>query len=221
MGQKVSLPPLSRRTLEIVTQYNIHESHLEQLWAVFLKRDTNFNGVWTLHECYELIHEPRSTMVGPFIDALFSMACREYNGQMGFEDFLVSFMSYCALSREEILQFMFLVLDPERNSFVTKDQLHAFFSRTAPGKDENVFFFPRNNVTSLKLFHGGNWTQLIFDEVAQLVESHPLVGFAVFHLQFLLRNALLGEKFWKKWDQDRLRAFYMEAESMAIVPFFS
>jgi len=215
MGQKIALPKLSRRTLEVVGQYNVRESHLDTLWSTFLRLDTNYNGVWTLHECYELIQEARTSMVGPFIDALFEMACKDNNGQMKFEDYL-AFLSYCALSREEILQFMFLVIDKDRNSKIDKPELKEFFLKTAPVKGQTVFYFPANNAKCLDLFHNGKWDNLIFEELAQLVEDFPLVGFAVFHLQFLLRNALLGEGFWNKWDEDRLRAFYMEAESMSV-----
>eukprot|EP00397_Hematodinium_sp_SG-2012_P042844 GEMP01047478.1.p1 GENE.GEMP01047478.1~~GEMP01047478.1.p1 ORF type:complete len:331 (+),score=76.63 GEMP01047478.1:31-1023(+) len=216
MGQKVSLPPLATRTLEIVSQYGVFESELELLWGLFLKKDVNCNDFWTIHECYEIVQEPRSSMVGPFIEALFYMACHADNGQMTFEDFIVSFLSYCSMSKEEILQFMFLVIDKDRNSYVTKTQLREFFMKTAPGKGDTVYLFPANDAASLELYRDGKWDKLIFDELANMAERFPLIGFAPFHLQFLLRSALLGESFWKRWDQDRLRAFYMEGESMAV-----
>jgi len=215
MGAKTSLPMISRRGFDISLQYNAREKHLIQLYHLFLKHDVNCNGVWTLNECYELVMEPRVTMAAPFIDSLFFMADKSGTGQMSFEDFIVSHLSFCALGKEEILQFMFIVMDTDQCGYLTRTQLRAFYSQTRLVGGKPVPLFPKNCASATEAFCTKHGNELIFDQFAQLCEIYPLVGFAAFHLQFLLRNAMLGMEFWKKWDADRLKVFYMEAESVS------
>jgi len=215
-GNSPSLPLISRRNFEIALQYNVREKHINQMYQQYLKYDVNKNGVWTVNEVFELINEPQLSMVAPYVEKLFMMADTSGAGQMSFEDFLVSFTSFCSLGKEEILQFMFMVIDNDCSGFITRGQLIDFFTATKRNRDTYVPLFPKNMEAAIQTFCDKNGEQLIFDQMAQLCEVYPLVGFAAFHTQFLIQNAVLGKAFWEKWEADRLRVFYMEAESLSI-----
>jgi len=218
MGVSNSLPLLSRRSFEIVLQYNIREKHLVQLYTLFLRMDTNCNGVWTIEECYNLISETRISVVEPFLNGLFDMADSSGVGQLSFEDFMVSFLCFCSLGKEEVLQFMFMVIDKDHKGYLTRQELITFFSRTVMTSGKAIPLFPQNNVLAVEDFCNKHGPELIFDQLAQISEVYPLTGFGPFHLQFLIRNAILGKSFWNKWDSDRDRIFHMEAETVKAAP---
>lgn len=214
MGQRLVLPPIDERSLVITMAFGVEVSHIRILWQKFVEMDTDCNGFWTLSECYRLIQEPRSTMLAPILDSLFHMADRNNNGSLVFEDFLVSFLCFCALSKEEVLQFMFIVLDTDRSGAISKPELMAFFSYRGPSNDGPIF--PVNNKNALDLFHHGNWRQLYFDEFAQMSDSFPYITNPAFQLQTMFRERLLGAKFWNAWDKARMKVFYQEAESKVV-----
>lgn len=210
------MPPIDRRGLQIVMQYNLEEKHLRSLWQKFVEMDIDMNGFWTISECYRLVAEPRTSMLAPILDALFKMADRANDGTLSFDDFLVSMTSFCSLNKEEVLQFMFIVVDEDRNGYITKEELLEFFSYKGPGGVNQAPVFPVNNKNALDLFQNGSWKRLYFDEFANLSELFPYVAYPAFQLQKMMRDALLGRRFWDKWDEERLRVFYMEAESKSM-----
>lgn len=216
MGQRLVLPPIEERSLLITMAFGLEVSHLRKLWQKFVEMDTDCNGFWTLTECYKLIQEPRTTMLAPVLDSLFHMADRNNNGSLVFEDFLVAFCCYCALSKEEVLQFMFIVLDEDRSGSISKPELMAFFSYVGPSASDSTPIFPVNNKNALDLFHNGNWRQLFFDEFASLSDSFPYITNPAFQLQQMFRERLLGTKFWAQWDKARMKVFYQEAESKVV-----
>mmetsp|Transcript_15686 Transcript_15686/g.39856 ORF Transcript_15686/g.39856 Transcript_15686/m.39856 type:complete len:330 (-) Transcript_15686:61-1050(-) len=216
MGQKLVAPPLEQRTEEILLMYNIAPKRVSKLWATFVKMDKDCNGFWTKAEVYRLVQEPPQSMMAPLIDALFVLADRGSDGNLSFEDFVVSFCSYCALGKEEVLQFLFLIVDADRNGYITKDELLDFFSWAPPGADSATPVFPVNNKQALYYFYNGDWERLYFDEFAQLCEQFPYVGYSAFQLQFVLRQALLGVNFWNKWDSERLRIYIAELDAKIV-----
>ncbi len=119
------LPLLDMRSRELLLQYNIDHKELVRLFNVFVKRDLPMNGFWTLNECFELINESRSSVVAPVLLSLFFLSSSD-DGQLAFEDFAVSFMCFCALSKEELLQFLFMVVDFDRNGSVTREEIAEF-----------------------------------------------------------------------------------------------
>ncbi|KAF4678186.1 hypothetical protein FOL47_003248 [Perkinsus chesapeaki] len=193
MGQRLPLPPIEHRARQIVSHYHIGAAELEKLWEVFTKIDKDRNGFWTLTECFILVKEQANSTMAPLLHALFYFADRGNDGNLSFDDFLVSFTSFCALSREEVLQFFFIVVDTDRNGYVSKDELMKLFEYRPPGVD-SAPVFPLNNKRALRLFRNGDWDRLHFDDFAELSDSFPNLTFPAFHLQELFRKKLLDEE---------------------------
>jgi Ca2+-binding EF-hand superfamily protein len=193
----------------------VDEHHISELWAVFVEMDTDRNGFWTVTEVFELVKTQRISTVAPFIEALFLFADRAGWGTLGFDDFLVTFTSFCALSKEEVLQFMFMVVDMDRNGYISKEEIVQFFSYR-PSGPKSAPVFPANDIKALELFLDGKWERMYFDEFALLTERFPYVSFTAFQLQNMLRLALLGKRFWDKWDEERVKIYYLESESQSM-----
>jgi Ca2+-binding EF-hand superfamily protein len=193
-------PELDFHSLVILSQFNVNQSEIDSLFALFMDYDDNKNGFWSVQEAFELLDETEDSVISPVLRRLFNLACSTNDGQLNFEDFLVSFLCFCALSKEELYQFLFMTIDSDRNGCVTKNEMIDFFSvRTA----KNNLIFPPNNLDGLERFYDGNWTKLIFDEFVLLCQRFQVMPYCVFHLQFLLREALLGKTFWAIWDDER------------------
>mmetsp|Transcript_29801 Transcript_29801/g.64956 ORF Transcript_29801/g.64956 Transcript_29801/m.64956 type:complete len:351 (-) Transcript_29801:450-1502(-) len=206
MGPRVSkLPPIQDRDLRTVLSFNLHERHLRRLWRRFLEVDVHLSGVWTIEEAYSVIQEPRMSMRSPVIDAIFFMADSQGEGTVGFQDFLVSFCCFCALSKQEVLQLLFIIIDKDRSGSVEKAELQEFFSYVPAGTGHHRSpLFPVNNKNALDKFRGGKWSSLAFDGLAQVCESFPYIAYPAYHVQEMYREKLLGKSFWEKLDINRM-----------------
>lgn len=205
-SSKSKLPPFTERDRDLLLSYNLEESHFRKLWTVFHEVDVDSNGFWTVSECFRLVREPHQSMRAPIIEALFFFSDGASDGCVMFQDFLVAFCSFCALSKEEVLQLFFMIVDEDRNGKIDKNELNRFFSFVPPEVTGNAPpMFPVNNKNALDKFRGGKWQYLEFDGLAQLCERFPYIAYPVHHVQHLFRSKLLGLKFWEKLDTDRMK----------------
>eukprot|EP00929_Paragymnodinium_shiwhaense_P113431 TRINITY_DN81726_c0_g1_i1.p1 TRINITY_DN81726_c0_g1~~TRINITY_DN81726_c0_g1_i1.p1 ORF type:complete len:358 (+),score=72.78 TRINITY_DN81726_c0_g1_i1:60-1133(+) len=208
MGPRLGkrLPPVSETDLRVLLSYNLSESHIYELFNKFVEVDVNLNGFWTVNELYKLISDSRISIRAPIIDRLFFMGDGRGEGSMSFGDFVVSLTSFCALSREEVLQLLFCVVDEDRNGLIEKDELIHFFSFMPKGDvaGECKPVYPVNNKNALDTYRHGKWTALDFDGMAQLCELFPYISYPAYHVQEMIRKKLLGPAFWEKLDMDRM-----------------
>lgn len=202
-GTKSKLPPFAEEDHDLLLTYSLESKHFRKLWTIFGENDVDCNGFWTVNEVFRLLREPRISMRAPIIDMLFFFADGKSDGCLTFQDFMVSFMSFCALSKEEVLQLFFMIVDENRDGTLDKSELNKFFSYVPPEAQEPVPMFPVNNKNALDKFRGGKWEALEFDGLAQLCEKFPYISYAVNHTQHLMRTKLLGLAFWDKVDKIR------------------
>mmetsp|Transcript_18683 Transcript_18683/g.43414 ORF Transcript_18683/g.43414 Transcript_18683/m.43414 type:complete len:385 (-) Transcript_18683:101-1255(-) len=200
------LPPIEDRDIRMLLSYNLDEKHIRKMWWKFVEMDVEKNGFWTNHEVYQLLGESQLSMRAPIIDWLFFAADSGGMGSMSFQDYLVSFCSFCALGFEEIIQLFFILVDKDRDGFISKEELVEYFSYVPPGVREPTPYFPVNNKNALDLFWGGKWKTLEFEGLAQLCERFPYILFPAFDIQERFRRKLLGKVFWEKLEDDRRRA---------------
>lgn len=203
-SSKAALPPIADRDLGILLSYNLEESHIKAFHHRFIEMDVNLNGVWTENEVRKLINEPRLSIRAPILNRIFFMGDSKSEGALIFQDFLVSFASFCALSKEEVLQLLFIIIDEDRNGSCEKEELLEFFSYVPPGSANMQPLFPVNNKNALDKFRGGKWKSLEFDGLAQLCERFPYISYPAYHVQEQFRRKLLGQYHWERLDQDRM-----------------
>jgi len=208
LGSKGSKPPpLDNEDLKTVLAFGIREDHLKQIWHVFREVDKNCTNAWSVQDMYTAVEEPSLSIRSPMIGAIFFMADRCGEGSLDIADFIVSLCSFCALSREEVLQFLFVVLDRDRNGAITKDEITQFFSYVPVGSTgQRTPVFPVNNKNCLDKFRNGKWTRLEFDGLASLCDHFPYVAYPAYHTQEMYRSVLLGKTFWERFDAERMNS---------------
>ncbi|CAE8736322.1 unnamed protein product, partial [Polarella glacialis] len=206
-GSSSKIPPLNEPDMRIVLSYNLHEKSIRKVFKRFTEVDVDCNGVWTVSEMYKVLSEPRLSVRAPVIDTVFFMGDSQSEGSMTFPDFLVAMCSFCALSKEEMLQFLFMIIDADRNGTIEKDELLTYFSYVPAGSNEGGGepVFPVNNKNALDLFQGGKWVSLQFDGLAKLCELFPYIAYPAYHTQEMYRRLLLGTAFWERLDQERIK----------------
>lgn len=187
------------RDLRTVMSYRLDEGHIARIFSKFAEVDRMGNGSWTASEYYALIQEPRGSIRSPILDFIFFVADSTNIGSVSFEDFLVSATSFCVLSKEEIVQLLFMIVDNNRNGRVEKEELLSLFNLTAGGTP----IFPINNQSALEKFKFGTWESIDFDAMAQLCEKFPYISYPLYHTQEMYRKALLGKSFWEQLDLER------------------
>ena len=227
MGSKVSsFPPLDEHTASIMGQYNIESHHIAKLYCKFIEYDEDFSGTWSLAEFNRYLHNYPDTLISPALEALVKLSSSSRDSKLTFVDFLISICSFCALSREELLQFLYIVIDYDRSGVLDRGEVYAFFSanvRMRPLKKHLVAkqirkrcIYPPNYTKALEEFQNGEWKSLIFEEFCQMCDLFPHLSFPVFYLQDQLRRRVIGSSFWQKWDTERLKIFHLESESKSV-----
>lgn len=213
------MPQLSEHTALIMAQYNITQRHLKKIQALFAEYDENNTRKWTIIELNRLLGIYPESIVTPCLEALVKFGSSSRDGRLSFEDFLVSICSYCAFSKEEILQFVYLIIDADRSGVLDKEELENFYSASVYVKRKHharQALFPPNYMKALSEFGRGQWKSLVFEEFCLMCDLYSHLTFPATHLQLLLRRAILGSRFWREWDSERLKIFHLEAESKTI-----
>ena len=218
MGNRVSAPRLDEHTATIMSQYNIKPHHVDRLYRIFTEFDENHTGQWTILEFNHFLHNYPESVISPSLEALVKLASSSRDGRLTFLDFVVSVCSYCALNKEELLQYNYIMIDSDRSGILEKAELHNFFAASVKLRKRKRMYarqaiYPPNYTLALDQFEHGNWKSLVFEEFCLMCDLFPHLAFPSVHLQNLLRRAVLGTSFWDDWDEERLRIFHLEAES--------
>lgn len=223
MGNKFSqspnIPELKEHTALIVAQYNLRQRHLRKLFSLFQEMDEGKTSKWTIIEYSKLLGIYPESLVTPCLEGLVKFGSSSRDGRLSFEDFLVATTSYCALSREELLQYFFILVDSDRSGVLDRGELENFFSASVFCKRKHhsrQAIYPPNYLGALAEFGKGQWKSLVFEEFCLMCDLFPHLAFPAVHLQMLLRRAILGSMFWREWDSERLKIFHLEAESKTI-----
>ena len=222
MGNTESYPVLDEHTAMIMALYNIKPRHISRLHRRFVQFQ-NETFTWTINEFNKALPNYPDSFVTPCLKALVDFGSASQDGRLRFVDFLVSVCSFCALSKEELLQFSYIIIDVDRSAVLDMDELTNFFNASCKMNPKNnrmkpykQMFFPMNYMDALAQFQNGEWESLVFEEFCLMCDLFPHMGFPAVRLQDMLRRRFLGSKFWREWDKERLKIFHLESESKTI-----
>ena len=220
MGNTLDTTPLlTEHTAVIMAQYNIQAKHVKRLYALFTEMDVNRTGKWTIVEINQLMDSYPESLVTPCLEALVKFGSSGRDGRLTFEDVIVTLCSFCALSKEELLQYVYLIIDADRSGVLDREELTNFYSSSVFVKSKRHHqqaSYPANYVGALKEFGKGQWQSLVFEEFCLMCDLFPHLAFPAIHLQNMLRREILGARFWRDWDVERLKIFHLETESKTI-----
>ena len=210
---------VSEYVANVMLQYNVKPKHMKRLRSLFKSYDSSKSGLWTVSEFSSLLQIYPDSIVSPSLEALVKLGSSSRDGRLSFEDFVVAVASFCALTREEILQFIYIVIDSNRSGILDKEELFAFYSSSVRLKrkhDQRQLIYQPNYVQALERFREGKWTSLAFEEFCLMCDLFPHLIFPTVRFQDLLRRSVLGSRFWSAWDKERRTIFRLESESRPI-----
>ena len=157
MGQTQTLdyPSMSSKSLQLLYQLVMKKGDIQKMWNIYQTLDRNNNGHLTITEVFKLIHELPPTPVTPFLEYL----CRSINprddGFLLFEDFVVGLSSFCALTGEEIMYFVFLVFDEDRSGKIERPEFLKFLKQRKSDVGEK-YLYATNLANAANLYEQGS-----------------------------------------------------------------
>jgi hypothetical protein len=224
MGNKPSMPHITTHTATIMSQYNVTARDVAELNRKFEEYDVDKRGYWTINEAHQYLGTHPEELIAHCLNILIQLGSSTRDGRLSLQDFLVCFCSYCALSNEELLQFLYISIDKDRSGILDRDELFGFYSATVPVQrmyhnnliEFRLHLYEENYLIALDQFKQGKWEGLIFEEFCLMCDLFHHLSFPAYLLQDTLRRRMLGLRFWKSWDNERLKIFHLETESKSI-----
>ena len=224
MGNRPAMPYITTHTATIMSQYNITAKQVAELNRKFEEYDVEKRGYLTITQVHEYLGTHPEDLIAHCLQALIQLGSSSRDGRLSLQDFLVCFCSYCALSNEELLQFLYIIIDKDRSGILDRDELFGFYSATVPVQRKygnnmiefRLHFYEENYLIALDKFKEGKWEGLIFEEFCLMCDLFHHLSFPAYLLQDTLRRRMLGTGFWKSWDDERLKIFHLETESKSI-----
>lgn len=106
------------------------------------------------------LSERNYSVVAPFVERFFELIDRKRSDRCTFEEFLPAICAFSLFSRQEMIAFIFSMLDTDNDKIVSKIDLLKFISQFRQGlkqKDRCINLYPLNvprNISDFRFERG-------------------------------------------------------------------
>lgn len=200
MGQCVSAPE-DGYLRSIQPQFDalrLRPSEVRKLHAIFLQVDQARCGSIGLRELMNHL-EMGGTV---FKDRVFSIFDEDGSGKVDFREFALSLWNYCTLSRTTLDLFAFDLYDTDSNGELSSKEIHGLL-HDLYGSDLHSHPAAKAVLSELTTLCEKQTVDISLFQ--HFVHSHPSLLFPAFQLQHALRRKILGEGFWERASERRIR----------------
>ena len=161
---------------------------LEKWMLCYQEIDTEKVGVISLDQIFMYLEE---TPTGTAKEIFIGSDSLDQEGNVEFGDFVRSIGTYCFFGDEEILRFIFVYADKEKDGQITHEQFIALLNVINPYDKKAA----RRCLKEIQLVPGKKMT---FGEFRRVNDNFPTLFYPAFRLQHVMRTKFLGHDWWFK-----------------------
>ena len=144
--------------------------------------DRKLVGYVSVHQLMGLISEVEYSIVAPFMNRLFDLMDKELTDMASFEELTSGLIMFCNFSHQELISFCFNMLDEDRDSFVSKNDVFRLLLQFRAG----FRVYPINVTRSIELFHIRRGDKINFAQFVELVNHTQYLVFPLIRMQSIL-----------------------------------
>lgn len=157
-----------------------------------------------MNHLMEYLCENNYSPVAPFLERFFEIIDKLDKDKITFDEFFPALCAFALFTRQEMLAFVFTMLDRDKDSNLTKVDLQEFVSMQRGGfkeKDKFVRVFPKSVILDVNLYQFPRGDEINLQDFSDCVIHVPYLVFPAFRLQDQIQEKFGGTKLWKKCQQ--------------------
>lgn len=189
--------------------YQMNAKELRDLYAIFCSIDVNYKGYITIDGFLKLLKETNCSIIYPYLKGIFRLVKkRSLNGESGAapniswansDDIQVDFLEwtsmvidYCLMTHDQLLKFLFRVIDTNDDEVISKKDILKFFSL----KNLGVRIFPVNYLKLIETIELDRSDHITKHEFSKVGNSVLYMIYPAVRLQEDLKKVIIGPLFW-------------------------
>lgn len=202
----------SEKLLHVIETFGLTDKQVERFHKSFFRCQNQENRI-EYSDCITI------TSIFKALDELPSKITRQMllkskTGEcMCFDEFVVMILSFCLMSKVEILKEVFDYCDEDGSGFIDENEFKVLLHTV-----NQVPLFPRNFTNALQIADENGDGVIDFDEFKALNRRFPIMLFPIFLLQEKLQTFTLGEQSWieigERVERGRTRWRYTQLHGM-------
>lgn len=170
-------------------------NEIKKLKNAFRKADDDGSGELSPGEFTEFIGVEHTK----FSERVFGVMDLDLSGVMDFEEFVVACWNYATLNEEGLRRFAFTLYDDDDSASLSTREIKDMFSEICGddfAKSERAaVLYQRIEDMAKYNSTDGEVTPIIFSE---FVKRNPAILKDAFHMQVMIRQSIVSEKFWDR-----------------------
>ena len=187
------LPVGNERLVSIMSYFHFKARELNSLYQIFSTIDKEGSGYIKLYDLYKLLNEEPCSMIAPYIEQLYSQIDKEIPDKISFLELIPVIGKFCLYSRDQIFDFVFMILDVNVDGFISKLDLIKFLTIERFGEQ----IFPFNFLVAIDDLDVDRTDRISLEQFLELEKDLMFLFYPAFRLQIGLQNAFCGIKFWE------------------------
>ena len=172
--------------------YQLTTNEVYEIFHVFRKMDKLGTGYINLDNMYSIIGEEVG-IISPYLERLFSLIKKQRADKVNFIEFLPVLTAFCLYTRQQLISFVFCMLDSDHNGFVSKKDMLTFIADERFG----LPIFTQNFLLSVDALELERPDRISFEQFLSIEQDILFLIYPVTRLQKGLQKAFVGERLWQ------------------------
>lgn len=178
----------------MLNEYQLNRQDFHKIWAAFQQIDKQNDGYITVNQLMSFLSEREYSICSPYIHRFFLLIDKDVEERVTFQELLKGLILYNLFTRQELIAFVFNMLDEDRDGFVAKIDIFRFLLQYRYG----YRVFPVNVTRSVEICAVKRGDKIDFMEFAELTRHTQFILFPAFRIQADMQELFGGLKLWRR-----------------------
>ena len=172
--------------------YQLTSNEVYEIFNVFRKMDSMGTGYINLDNIYTLIGEEVG-IISPYLERFFSLIKKQHVDKANFLEFLPVLATFCLYTRQQLISFVFCMLDTDHNGFISKKDMLTFVCDERFG----LPIFSQNFLLSIDALEIERPDRISFEQFLSLEQDILFLIYPLNRLQKGLQKVFGGRRLWE------------------------
>lgn len=177
---------------KIMDFYQLTSHEIYDIFGVFRKMDSMGTGYINLDNIYSLIGEEVG-IISPYLERFFSLIKKQHVDKANFLEFLPVLATFCLYTRQQLISFVFCMLDTDHNGFISKKDMLTFVCDERFG----LPIFSQNFLLSIDALELERPDRISFEQFLSLEQDILFLIYPLNRLQKGLQKVFGGRRLWE------------------------